>query len=133
MSDFIAVMLVISASAASVAMLVTTPFWADRVAVFILRLSGLGPALYPTAVGIAVSIVTQPEQWAFEGKYRLNHPDIGSVWIGNAAYGLHLETAFGEWRPNVIERRIIREAVDWRINRYIRDRLEIAVRKNALR
>jgi hypothetical protein len=129
---FLAVVSVVCASGGVIAAVGTGSFWLDRVAVVVLRCSGLGPALFPTAVGLAVLIVTHPEQWSSD-KYHLRHPDIGSVWIRNGAYGLHVETAMGEWRPNWIERRIIRQAVDWRLSNYIRDRLEVAVRKNALR
>jgi hypothetical protein len=59
------------------------PFWFDRVAVVVLRCSGLGPALFPTAVGIAVSIVTHPEQWSSDRIY-LAHPDIRNRWIEQA-------------------------------------------------
>jgi hypothetical protein len=108
----------------------TVPLYFDHVVVILLRRLGI-PA-YPTAVGIAVSIVNHPEQWSSDG-YKLVHPDIGTIWIANAAYGIHVDTLMGRWTPNLIERRIIREAVDWRIGRYVRDRLEVVVRKNALR
>jgi hypothetical protein len=112
--------------------LFASPFWYDRVAVIIVRCSGLGPALYPTAVGIAMSIYNHPEQWSSDG-YTMSHPEIGSIYIGLHAWALEVTTEMGKWKPNFIERRIIREAVDWRIGRYIRDRLEVVVRKNALR
>lgn len=102
----------------------------DRIAVILLR--RLGIRLYPTAIGIALLIVNHPEQWSFD-RHRMTHPDLGSIWIANDAYGLKVETAMGDWKPNLIERRIIREAVDWRIGRYLRDRLNVAVQKNALR
>jgi hypothetical protein len=102
----------------------------DRIAVILLR--RLGIPLYPTAIGIALLIVNHPEQWSFD-RHRMTHPDLGSIWIANDAYGLKVETAMGDWKPNLIERRIIREAVDWRIGRYLRDRLNVAVQKNALR
>jgi hypothetical protein len=108
------------------------PFWIDRLVVILLRRLGLGMALFPTAVGIAVSIITHPEQWSSDGN-RLIHPDIGRIWIANKAWGIHVDTEMGRWEPNWIERRIIREAVDWRLSNYIRDRLEVTVRKNALR
>jgi hypothetical protein len=120
------------ACGAAVAAICTMSLWFDRVAVIVLRRLGLGMMLFPTAVGIAVSITSHPEQWSSDG-YQIAHSDIGRIWIGNAAYGIRVETAFGKWQPNWIERRIIREAVDWRIGRYIRDRLELSVRKNALR
>jgi hypothetical protein len=113
--------------------ILSAPLWFSRAAVIVLRCSGLGPALYPTAVGIAVSIVNHPEQWANEGLQmtRLKHADIGTVWVVSK-YTLHVETAMGQWEPSFIERCIIHEAVDWRMSNYIRDRLEVAVRRNAL-
>jgi hypothetical protein len=113
--------------------IIAIPLWFDRVAVIALRWSGLGPVLYPTAVGIAVLIVTHPEQWANEGLQmtRLKHADIGTVWVVSGST-LHVETAMGLWEPSYLEKRIIREAVDWRMSNYIRDRLEVAVRKTAL-
>src|SRR3954470_20852882 len=128
MSDLVAVLAVFFAICATGGLLFavcTVPLWFDRAAVVVLRCSGLGPALFPTAVGIAVSIVTHPEQWSSD-KYPRRHPDIGAIWIANGAYGGHLETPIGEWRPSFIERRIIRQAIEWRLSNYIRDRLEVA-------
>jgi hypothetical protein len=113
---------------ATVALLFVVPLHFDRIVVILLR--RLRIPLYPTAIGIAVAIVNQPEQWSSDG-YKLSHPDIGSIWIANGAFGIKLDTNMGKWSPNYIERRIIREAVDWRIGAYIRDRLEVALRKNA--
>jgi hypothetical protein len=81
---------------------------------------------------MAMLIIQRPEQWSFD-HYRMSHPDIGSIWIANGAYGLHVETAIGDWKPNFIERRIIREAVDWRIEQYLRERLQVAAERNMLR
>jgi hypothetical protein len=131
MKDLLIFLVLCIACVAAVAALCTTPLWIDCLVVILLRRLGLGMMLFPTAVGIAVSITCHPEQWSSDG-YHINHPDIGRIWIGNAAYGIRVETAFGKWQPNFIERRIIREAVDWRIGAYIRDRLEVALRKNAL-
>jgi hypothetical protein len=102
----------------------------DRVAVFLLRRLNL--PLFPTAISMAMLIIQRPEQWSFD-HYRMSHPDIGSIWIANGAYGLHVETAIGDWKPNFIERRIIREAVDWRIEQYLRERLQVAAERNMLR
>jgi hypothetical protein len=101
----------------------------DRIAVAVIRSMHL--PVCQTAVGIAILIVEHPEQWSCD-QHRLSHRDIGSIWIANAAYGLHVDTAMGKWTPNFIERRIIREAVDWRIGRFIRDRVMVAVQRNML-
>ena len=87
--------------------------------------------LYPVAIAIAKSIMEHPDEWSFD-KYHMIHPIIGSIWTANEAYGLHVETEVGKWKPNMIERRIIRDAVDWRIGDYIRNRLALTMQKNAL-
>lgn len=101
----------------------------DRLIVGIIRRANI--PVFSVAVGIAMLIVEHPEQWSFD-RHRMSHPDIGSIWIANEAYGLRLETAMGDWKPNFIERRIIREAVDWRIARFIRERLQVAIERNML-
>lgn len=102
----------------------------DRVIVFLMRRMNMH--VFPTAIRIAMLITEHPEQWT-ASPHRLLHPQIGSIWTANGAYGLYLETEFGKWEPNKIERRIIREAVDWRISQYIRNRLEAVARQQALR
>lgn len=102
----------------------------DRVAVFLMRRTHIH--VYPLAIGIAVLITEHPEQWSASA-HHMAHPDIGSIWTANGAYGLYIQTEFGKWVPNKVERRIIRDAVDWRIGQYVRNRLEAATRKHALR
>ena len=102
----------------------------DRIIVSLMRRFNIH--IYPTAISIAVLLTEHPEQWSSD-KHYMSHPDIGSIWTANAAYGLRIETAFGTWKPNAIERRIIRDAVDWRIDDYIRHRLLVAAQRNALR
>ncbi len=87
--------------------------------------------VFPEARAIAWLIYDLPDEWNGDG-YRLSHPTVGSIWIANAAYGLKLETPFGHWTPNAIERRIIRDAVDWRLREYIRGRLGQALRQPVL-
>jgi hypothetical protein len=101
----------------------------DRVVVTFLRYTGLH--LYPTAINIAMLIIEHPTQWTHD-KYYMRHPVVGGIWICNEAYGLHIETEFGDWKPNVIERRIIRDAVDWRIKDFVRSRILLAMQRNAL-
>lgn len=98
----------------------------DRIVVFLMKLMHI--YAYPTAIGIAMLITERPEQWS-ASTHHMIHPDIGSIWTANDAYGLYIETQFGKWVPNRIERRIIRDAVDWRISQYIRNRLEAAQTK----
>jgi len=103
--------------------------FSDRIVVFLMRWLNL--PLFPTAVGIAISIMEHPEEWS-SNKHELCHCDIGSIWIANDAYGIRVETAFGTWNPNRIERRIIREAVDWRIGGYIRNRIAHSIQRRTL-
>lgn len=86
---------------------------------------------FPVAVSIAILIVERPDQWT-STRYTLTHEDVGSIWIANGAYALKVETEVGDWHPSPIERRIIRKAVDWRIDTYIRNRIGAAVQKNAI-
>ena len=102
----------------------------DRIVVSLMRRFNI--CVYPTAISIAMLLIEHPEQWSAD-QHRMSHPDIGSIWTANDAYGLKIETAFGTWKPNAIERRIIRDAVDWRIGDYIRNRLLLAAQRNALR
>lgn len=101
----------------------------DHIVVFILRATNC--PCYPTAVAIARLIGERPSEWTHD-KYRMRHPRIGSIWIANKAYGLHIETEFGDWTPSKIERRIIREAVDWRIREYVRNRVALEIQRHML-
>lgn len=80
----------------------------------------------PMARQIAMLLYQYPEQWTGD-KYHLSHPKVGAIWIANEAYGLKIQTEFGDLKPNVIERRLIRDAVDWRLRGYIRHRLTAAL------
>jgi len=102
------------------------PMYWDHVVVWFLRTARI--YAFPVAINIAMSIEHHPEQWNSDG-YRLSHPIVGSIWTGNEAYGLHIETPFGDWKPNKIERRIIRNAVDWRQKEYVKGRLGMAMQK----
>jgi len=98
----------------------------DYIVVGLMRLFNL--PFYPAAVGIAITILRHPEEWS-SSKHMMTHPEIGSIWIANGAYGLHVDTDFGQWTPNKIERRIIREAVDWRLSEYIKGRVTQAMQR----
>ena len=101
----------------------------DRIVVALMRRFNI--FLYPTAINIAMLIEQHPEQWSSD-RHRLSHPNVGAIWIANGAYALRVETAFGDWMPNAIERRIIRNAVDWRIGDYLRHRIANTMQRNAL-
>jgi hypothetical protein len=96
----------------------------DRIVVALMQRFGLH--LFPESVGIALLIYKHPEQWTCT-KYEMRHPKVGAIWVANKAYGLEITAEFGRWTPNKIERRIIRDAVDWRIKEYVRLRLGQAV------
>jgi hypothetical protein len=81
------------------------------------------------AIGIAILITEYPEQWSAT-QHEMSHRDVGSIWTSNNIPGLHITTTMGTWTPTTIERRIIYEAVDWRLRRYIKDRIQIAMVKN---
>ena len=76
-----------------------------------------------------MSIVLQPDQWIGTA-YEIKHKTIGEVWIANGARGLHVATSQGKWHPNLIERRIIREAVDWRLKTYLKNQIRAAILKD---
>lgn len=95
-------------SCAALACLATSPYWLDRVIVFLLRTCRI--YAFPSAIRVAMSLEQHPEQWKFS-KYEASHPTIGSVSFYVGAASLHLDFEGIEWRPNWIERRIIFNAV----------------------
>jgi hypothetical protein len=97
----------------------------DRIVVTMLGCSSR--QVYPLAVSIAVLIYEHPEQWTCR-THEMVHPKVGAIWTSNEAYGLRVESDFGKWTPGRIERRIIRDAVDWRIQGYIRNRITQAMK-----
>lgn len=101
----------------------------DRMIVTLMR--GFNIRLYPTAIAIAMLIEKCPEQWTGSA-HHLSHPDIGDIWTANGAYGLYVDMNFGRWKPNAIERRIICDAVDWRMGLYIRNRVQKAMERKAI-
>lgn len=101
----------------------------DRIFVMLMRRFDIQAC--PEAVAIALLIYQQPEQWTC-GTHRMSHPKVGEIWTANEAYGLHVETEFGQWKPSKIERRIIRNAVDWRIKEYVKNRIAHALNAGLL-
>jgi hypothetical protein len=102
----------------------------DRVVVSLMR--RLGIHAFPLAINIAMLIMQHPEQWSSD-PHRMSHPKVGSIWIANETYGIKIDTPFGHWKPNVIERRIIRDAVDWRLTTFLRDRIMLTMQDNSRR
>jgi hypothetical protein len=101
----------------------------DHIVVFFLRVTNC--QCYPLAISIARLICEHPAEWTYD-EYHMRHPRIGTIWIANKAYGLHIKTDFGDWTPSKIERRIIREAVDWRIREYVRNRIALEMQRHSL-
>jgi hypothetical protein len=84
----------------------------DRVVVTLLRL--VNAPVYEDARMIAGSIYRHPEQWTLYGGDALKHETIGMIHQAGYIPLLHIDnSAFGSWKPNMIERRIIGDAVEW--------------------
>jgi hypothetical protein len=106
----------------AVGAIMMAPFWIDRAVVWVLRTFHI--FLFPYAIRLAVSVERDTAEWKF-GKYEAEHPRIGTIWIGNEAYGLKVKLGCDtEWRPNWIERRIIWDAVDRALSRSIQRHLD---------
>ncbi len=108
----------------AVGLVLLTVFNFDRILVFLLRLTNA--PVCGQARMIAASIYQHPEQWK-PSKYELAHEKIGTIWIGSRSSGLHVDGPFGQWLPNLIERRIIHDAVAWHRNNAIQNLLRTAV------
>lgn len=98
----------------------------DRVALTVLR--AINAPVYEEARMIAALIYQHPEQWNESGGYRLKHPKVGTVKAAFSARSIELDGPYGQWEPNVIERLIIWDAVQWYRRAYIKSllRKEIA-------
>lgn len=93
-------------------------FVSDRAIVFVLRRFGIR-RFFKTATQIAAIIETEPDRWQFE-QYRATYKAIGTIdWFTD----LKVETSQGTWKPNRIERRIIRNALDRTITAKVRERV----------
>lgn len=94
--------------------------WHERIVLVLLCLFNV--KVFPEARAVALLLYQHPEQWTSDD-FRMSHATVGSIWIANEAYGLKVETPFGSWKPCALERRIIRDAVDWRLKEYVRAHL----------
>jgi hypothetical protein len=106
--------------------ILTVVFQGDRLLVMVLRL--IDAPVYPEARMIAALIYRHPEQWKM-GTYQMEHPSVGQIWVGHSASGVHVEGKFGRWDPNLIERRIIANAVAWYRSAYIKQLLSETLHK----
>lgn len=98
----------------------------------VITLAAINCPCYPDARAIARTIYEKPEEWSGDEHY-LRHPKIGSIWTANSYENLRIKTPFGEWEPTMIERRIIRDAVDWRLREYIKARLGYVLNQGLLK
>lgn len=128
--ELAAVLLFVLSMVALITVVVWTMMHLDRLVVAVMR--GFNIRLYPTAIAIATLIEKCPEQWTGSGGHFLCHPDVGAIRNDAGVEGIYVETRFGKWKPNAIERRIIRDAVDWRMGLYIRNRVQKAMERKAI-
>ena len=85
----------------------------DRITAFLLR--PFHHRLFLLAHRVARSLHEEPDTWIFEReRYRAKHRSSGlSIHMASAdASALRFETNVGEWKPNFVERRIVRNALD---------------------
>jgi hypothetical protein len=119
MPPIVAFLLFIFGFAACVVSAVTSPLWADRLIVTIMRRGHI--YLFPMAIRLALSMETQGDEWELDDT-RLQHPSIGVVWlVTDRLLQVQLKSTNQSknvtWRPNWIERRIIRDAAEGLIDR----------------
>lgn len=85
----------------------------DRIIAFALR--PLHHRLFPLAHRVARSLRTEPETWDYDrdGSRATHRPSgvVISSGYGHAS-GVRFVTKVGEWKPNFIARRIVRDALD---------------------
>ena len=101
----------------------------DRLIVNVIALTNA--PVYPLARAVASLIYTRPDEWTL-GTHEMSHDKVGRIWTANKAYGITVETRAGKWNPTWLERRIIRNAADWRIKCYVRNQVMKALGKNLL-
>ncbi|MCG7363535.1 hypothetical protein MHZ93_19945 [Roseomonas sp. ACRSG] len=97
-------------------------FRPDRVAELALR--PFRARLFPLAMQIAESIRQQPEAWTYEPvRLRATHIPSGLViYTGGAeASGVRFQTRSGEWKPDIVSRRIVRDALDHLVRNEVSD------------
>jgi hypothetical protein len=97
-------------------------FRPDRVAEVALR--PFRARLFPLAMQIAESIRQQPEAWTYEpNRLRATHTPSGlMIYTGGAeASGVRFQTRSGEWKPDIVSRRIVRDALDQMVRNEVSD------------
>lgn len=95
------------------AAIATTPFWLDRVIVYVMRTCRI--YAYPLAIRIAYSLETQEDDWALKDD-ELSHSTIGKIVIRPSIIIMCLpdtnQSRDYSWVPSWIEQRIIRNAAN---------------------
>jgi hypothetical protein len=94
----------------------------DRVAELALR--PVQARLFPLAMQIVESIRQQLEAWTYEpSRLRATHTPSGlMVYTGGAeASDVRFQTCSGEWKPDIVSRRIVREALNQMVHNEVSD------------
>jgi hypothetical protein len=87
--------------------------WHDRVFAWLLQ--PWHARLFPVACDLARSLRDEPDQWTFERNQMIHTPTgIKIKAYGGEAFSVELETREGNWKPDMVSRRIIRNALDQR-------------------
>lgn len=122
MEKWVSTMLNLAILALWIAGFLFVMFRPDRVAEWALR--PFRARLFPLAMQIAESIRQQPEAWAYE-PHRLRATHIPSgliIYTGGAeALGVRFQTRSGEWKPDIVSRRIVRDALDQMVREEVSD------------
>jgi hypothetical protein len=125
MSPIVSFFVFMAGFGGTIVLIVTAPFWADRLVVWVLRSHSI--IAFPEAIRMAVSLERDTAEWRFT-KHEAEHQQIGAAWIANGAGGIHVDVKLGndtlEWKPNWIERRVIYDAAMLARARVIREQLD---------
>jgi hypothetical protein len=102
------------------AAIMTVCFHHDVIAGFALR--PLHRRCFSLAWWIARSLREEPDLWIYD-RGQTTHGPTGIIihGYGGDALGLTIETRVGNWKPGAVSRRIIRDALDDRTQRLLRD------------
>ena len=93
--------------------------WPDRI--FPLLLQPWHARLFPIACFLARSLRDEPDQWTFEHSQMIHTPTGIKIRAYGDASSVELETRAGNWKPDMVSRRIIRLAMDQRTRLLLTD------------
>jgi hypothetical protein len=89
-------------------------------------LSAINAPLYEDARRVAGMIYARPDEWKLDKYGHLNNPTFGTIRNTDRVYAISVEsTAFGDWTPSRIERRILANAARWHQRRAIQQALQM--------